>query len=111
MNYAYGSTRTFQVKVLESCGLAPRYSYSMGSGSCSGSSISNSYMTTNYGGTAGRSLKAIDRLSPSAATISKQRHRLEDRQPLQLRYGLRRHLWWCVHHYQRSCQQRQRRYW
>ena len=33
MNYAYGSTRTFQVKVLESCGLAPRYSYSMGSGS------------------------------------------------------------------------------
>ena len=70
MNYAYGSTRTFQVKVLESCGLAPRYSYSMGSGSCSGSSISNSYMTTNYGGTAGRSLKASIGLSPSAATVS-----------------------------------------
>ena len=70
MNYAYGSTRTFQVKVLESCGLAPRYSYSMGSGSCSGSSISNSYMGTNYGGTAGRSLKASIGLSPSAATVS-----------------------------------------
>mgnify|MGYP005703918873 FL=1 len=70
MNYAYGSTRTFQVKVLESCGLAPRYSYSMGSGTCSGSSISNSYMTTNYGGTAGRSLKASIGLSPSAATVS-----------------------------------------
>ena len=42
----------------------------MGSGSCSGSSISNSYMTTNYGGTAGRSLKASIGLSPSAATVS-----------------------------------------
>ncbi len=70
MNYAYGSTRTFQVKVLEGCGTAPRYSYSMGSGSCSGNSISNSYMVRNYGGTAARSLKASIGLSPSAATVS-----------------------------------------
>ena len=70
MNYAYGSTRTFQVKVLEGCGTAPRYSYSMGSGSCNGNSISNSYMVRNYGGTAARSLKASIGLSPSAATVS-----------------------------------------
>ena len=70
MNYAYGSTRTFQVKVLESCGLAPRYSYSFGSSSCSGSSISGSYLTSNYGGTAARSLKASIGRSPSAATVS-----------------------------------------
>lgn len=70
MNYAYGSTRTFQVKVLESCGMAPRYSYSMGSGSCSGSALSASYMVGNYGGTAARSLKASIGLSPSAATVS-----------------------------------------
>jgi hypothetical protein len=65
-----GGSRTFQVKVLESCGLAPRYSYSMGSGSCSGSAISGSYLTQNYGGTAARSLKASIGLSPSAATVS-----------------------------------------
>ena len=70
MNYASGSTRTFQVKVLESCGLAPRYSYSFGSSSCSGSSLSGSYMTANYGGTASRSLKASIGRSPSAATVS-----------------------------------------
>ena len=70
MNYAYGSTRTFQVKVLENCGLAPRYSYSMGSSSCSGSSISGSYLTSNYGGTASRSLKASIGRSPSSATVS-----------------------------------------
>lgn len=70
MNYAYGQTRTFQVKVLENCGLAPRYSYSMGTGSCSGSSIAASYLATNYGGTQGRSLKASIGLSPSAATVS-----------------------------------------
>ncbi|MFZ8906721.1 MAG: Ig-like domain-containing protein, partial [Poseidonia sp.] len=70
MNYASGSTRTFQVKVLEACGLAPRYSYSFGSSSCSGSSISGSYLTSNYGGTASRSLKASIGRSPSAATVS-----------------------------------------
>ena len=70
MNYANGASRTFQVKVLESCGMAPRYSYSMGSGSCSGSSLSASYMARNYGGTAARSLKASIGLSPSAATVS-----------------------------------------
>ena len=70
MNYASGSTRTFQVKVLESCGLAPRYSYSFGSSSCSGSAISGSYLTSNYGGTASRSLKASIGRSPSAATVS-----------------------------------------
>jgi hypothetical protein len=70
MNYASGLTRTFQVKVLESCGFVPRYSYSFGFSSCSGSSLSGSYMTANYGGTASRSLKASIGRSPSAATVS-----------------------------------------
>ena len=70
MNYASGASRTFNVKVLESCGLAPRYSYSFGSSSCSGSSLSASYMIRNYGGTAARSLKASIGRSPTAATVS-----------------------------------------
>jgi FlaG/FlaF family flagellin (archaellin) len=70
MNYANGASRTFQVKVLEACGTAPRYSYSFGSSSCSGSALSASYMTRNYGGTAARSLKSSIGNSPSAATVS-----------------------------------------
>jgi FlaG/FlaF family flagellin (archaellin) len=71
MNSAFGNTVTLQVKVLESCGIAARYTYTpLSTGSCSGSTISNSYLTTSYGGTAARSLKASIWYSPSAATVS-----------------------------------------
>ena len=64
------STVTLNVKVLEACGLAPRYSYSFGTGSCSGSALSASYLARDYGGTAARSLKASIGNSPTAATVT-----------------------------------------
>ena len=54
--YHSGSTNAGrQVTILESCGQDVRYNWGVTSRSCSGS-LSSSYLTSNYGGTAARSL-------------------------------------------------------
>lgn len=72
MSYAYGSSVTFTVSVLENCGLNNRYTYSFApsTNSCNGNAISASYLTSNYGGTAARSVISAVGLSPSAGTVS-----------------------------------------
>ena len=68
MSYAYGSSITFTMSVLEGCGLDARYNYGITSRSCNGSPISASYLTSNYGGTAARSVVSAAGNSPAAAT-------------------------------------------
>jgi len=70
MSYAYGSSVTFTVSVLEGCGLDARYNYGISTNSCNGNPISASYLTSNYGGTASRSMVAAIGNSPSAGTVS-----------------------------------------
>ncbi|MGB2493452.1 MAG: type IV pilin [Poseidonia sp.] len=71
MNYGNSGNRNAQVKVLEGCGTAPRYSWTnFGSSSCNGNSIAASYLARNYGGTAARSLIASIGNSPSAGTVN-----------------------------------------
>ena len=56
VSYHSGSTSAGrQVTILESCGQDVRYNWGVTSRSCSGS-LSSSYLTSNYGGTAARSL-------------------------------------------------------
>jgi hypothetical protein len=70
MSYAYGSSVTFTVSVLEGCGLDARYNYGISTNFCNGNPISASYLTSNYGGTASRSMVAAIGNSPSAGTVS-----------------------------------------
>ncbi len=69
MSYAYGQSRTITMSVLEGCGLDARYNYGITSRSCNGSPISASYLTSNYGGTAARSVVSAAGNSPAAATV------------------------------------------
>ncbi|MBL6734031.1 MAG: hypothetical protein ISP84_05770, partial [Candidatus Poseidonia sp.] len=69
MSYAYGNSVTFTMSVLEGCGLDARYNYGITSNSCNGNPISASYLTSNYGGTAARSIVSAAGNSPAAATI------------------------------------------
>ena len=69
MSYAYGSSVTLTMSVLEGCGLDARYNYGITSNTCNGNPISASYLTSNYGGTASRSVVSSAGNSPSAATI------------------------------------------
>lgn len=69
MSYAYGNSVTLTMSVLEGCGLDARYNYGITSNSCNGNPISASYLTSNYGGTAARSIVSSAGNSPSAATI------------------------------------------
>ena len=70
MSYAYGSSVTFTVSVLEGCGLDARYNYAISTNSCNGNPLSASYLTSNYGGTASRSMVSSIGNSPSAGTVS-----------------------------------------
>jgi len=71
MSYSYGSSAvTFNVVVMEECGLDARYNYGITQNACNGNALAASKMVYNYGGTNARSMISAIGNSPTAGTVS-----------------------------------------
>ncbi|MDB2336028.1 hypothetical protein N9V31_04820, partial [Candidatus Poseidonia alphae] len=68
LSYA-SSSANVNVKIMQSCGLDNKYNSAVTTRSCSSSAISPSYVTQNYGGTAGRSMVSSIWNSATVGTI------------------------------------------
>ena len=68
LSYA-SSSANVNVKIMQSCGLDNKYNSAVTTRTCSSSAISPSYVTQNYGGTAGRSMVSSIWNSATVGTI------------------------------------------